>query len=104
MNITLYNYVGLYNKFNKTSILATATKIEKTCTLKDGSSVLYPYIVLTDDSDVLSLSDVNYAYIQQFHRYYFVEVESITNKLFTLSIYLNKCPYFWYYIIIFSNF
>ena len=86
MNITLYNYIGLYNKFNKTSILSTATSITKNCILKDGSSVLYPYITLTDDSDVLSLSQVNYAYIPSFNRYYFVEVESITNKLFTLRL------------------
>lgn len=86
MNITLYNYIGLYNKYNKTTILSTATKISKTCTLKDGSSVLYPYIILTDDSDELSLSDVNYAYIPLFKRYYFVEVDSISNKLWVLRL------------------
>ncbi len=77
MNVTLYKFNGIIKKLDKS--LISLTKLELTNVyLKDGSSVTHPSLLITSDT---SLYDYNYCYIPSFNRYYFMEVDSITNKL-----------------------
>lgn len=79
MNVTLYKYTGDVKVLDKTMPTASTSKKELTNVyLKDGSSVTHPSLLITSDT---SLYDYNYCYIPSFNRYYFMEVDSITNKL-----------------------
>ena len=79
MNVTLYKYTGDVKVLDKTMPTASTSKKELTNVyLKDGSSVTHPSLLITSDT---SLYDFNYCYIPSFNRYYFMEVDSITNKL-----------------------
>lgn len=83
MNVTLYKYKGIIKKLDKTMPTASGDKLELTNVyLKDGSSVTHPSLLITSDT---SLSDFNYCYIPSFNRYYFMEVTSISNKLWEFS-------------------
>lgn len=56
------------------------------CTLKDSTSVIAPQIALIFPQGLLSPSSYNYAYIPNFHRYYFVtDITFVQNRvLYTL--------------------
>lgn len=64
MQIKLYKNLSEVNTIGKT---LTEENV-RTGTLKDGCSVLSPSVVLTGEN----LSNFNYMYIPEFHRYYFI--------------------------------
>ena len=66
--ILLQENLSPTNKVDKNvSDIATAT-----CNLRSGTSVLSPIIEIDSALEADILSRVNYAYIQLFHRYYYV--------------------------------
>jgi len=83
MDIILYKYNGNFRKIAKTLPSTTGNILTLSGYLKDGSSVLNPIIEVTSAS---TLVGYNYAYIQAFTRYYFVEIDNINNTLWTLRL------------------
>lgn len=84
MNIILYQNISEYNAVNKTiNELTTLTG-----TLREESSIIDPIITISDiDSYVGSM---NYAYIPEFNRYYFItNIETIRNKLWRVSFHVD---------------
>ena len=81
MNVTLYKYFGNLKQLHKNLVPYVEGEDKKTLTnvyLKDGSSVTHPSLLITSSDD---LSEFNYCYIPIWNRYYFMEVDSISNNL-----------------------
>ena len=81
MNVTLYKYFGNLKQLHKNLSSYIEDEDKKTLTnvyLKDGSSVTHPSLLITSSDD---LSEFNYCYIPVWNRYYFMEVDSISNNL-----------------------
>lgn len=84
MNIVLYTNSSQINAVDKDiSELATLTG-----TLREQSSIIDPIITIADiDSYIGSM---NYAYIPEFNRYYFiVNIESVRNNLWRVSFHVD---------------
>ena len=80
MTIKLYKTVSENNKVTK----VLTDEIELTGTLRESSSVLNPSIKIESSTN---LSDYNYAYIEDFGRYYFItNLEAIRNDLWRVSM------------------
>lgn len=84
MTITLYRNISEYNAVNK-SITELTTL---TGTLREESSIIDPVITISDiDSYIGSM---NYAYIPEFNRYYFItNIESVRNNLWRVSFHVD---------------
>lgn len=84
MNIVLYANSSEINKVDKSlSELTTLTG-----TLREQSSIIDPIITISDiDSYIGSM---NYAYIPDFNRYYFItNIESVRNNLWKVSFHVD---------------
>ena len=66
VNVTLYRNRSEVNKLDK--ILENEYSVPGI--LRDGSSITNPNITIEDDSSIINY---NYAYIEDFNRYYFIE-------------------------------
>ena len=78
MNVTLYKNTSEKAKVGKT--LASAST--HTGTLREGCEVVNPTIIVEGDN----LSDFNYMYIPEFHRYYFITgITSIKKGLWQID-------------------
>ena len=78
MNVTLYKNTSEKTKVGKT--LASASV--HTGTLREGCEVVNPTIIVEGDN----LSDFNYMYIPEFHRYYFITgITSIKKGLWQID-------------------
>jgi len=75
MKLILYNTADDNNVLNKTLELVEEYDI----TLKDDSSISTPIIRLKDERDNLG-EIANYAYIEEFNRYYFIKSMVVMNK------------------------
>lgn len=84
MNIVLYINASEINAVDKN--LTELTTL--TGTLREQSSIIDPIITISDiDSYV---GQMNYAYIPQFNRYYFItNVESVRNNLWRVSFHVD---------------
>lgn len=80
MKINLY-----YNSSEKNKIGKSLTrKLSLTGTLKEECSITKPIIIIESES----LFDVNYAYVEEFNRYYFIsDITSVKYNLW--RVYLN---------------
>lgn len=79
MILKLYNTASEANRINK--VLSNETEFD--VRLKDKSSVINPIILLKSDTYI----SFNYAYIEQFKRYYFVDDVSVfPNKMYLLTL------------------
>lgn len=79
MNISLYKCRSEKQKLNKT----LAAEKEFTGYLKDGCSVIKPVFMIEDTN----LSLYNYAYISEFHRYYFIsDIIAVRTGLWELHL------------------
>ena len=84
MTINLYTNISEVNAVDKDlTTLATLTG-----TLREQSSIIDPVITFSDiDSYVGSM---NYAYIQEFNRYYFItNIESVRDNLWKVSFHVD---------------
>ena len=78
MNVTLYKNTSEKAKVGKTLTSAST----HTGTLREGCEVVNPSIILEGDN----LSDFNYMYIPEFHRYYFITgITSIKKGLWQID-------------------
>ena len=78
MNVTLYKNTSEKAKVGKTLTSASP----HTGTLREGCEVVNPSIILEGDN----LSDFNYMYISDFHRYYFITgITSIKKGLWQID-------------------
>lgn len=78
MNITLYKNNSEKNKVGKTLTSASG----RVGTLREGCEVVNPSIIIEGNN----LSDFNYMYIPEFHRYYFITgITSIKNGLWQID-------------------
>ena len=83
MTVELYNCAEPKNKVDKTLTLVN----QLTGTLREESSLVNPVITIEKESP----AGFNYAYIQEFGRYYFVtEVEVVRNNL--IRVHLKSDP------------
>lgn len=82
ITMTLYNNSSPVNAMNKS--LSTIDTL--TGNLREESEVLNPTILIERQS----MTGVNYAYISEFDRYYFVnEIESVRTNLWRLSLHVD---------------
>ena len=70
MNITLYKTKSANNVINKN--LASEKNLGNNCILADNTSVTSPTVIIGGIKSLDSISDYNYAYIPQCHRYYYI--------------------------------
>lgn len=78
MDITLYTTKSANNKLKK----VLETPIELKGTLRDGTSILSPVIMIQQ-----SPMNSNYAYIPQFKRYYYIEdTNAYRNYMFIMQL------------------
>ena len=84
MNIVLYSNSSEINAVDKNlTELATLTG-----TLREQSSIIDPIITISGIDNYIS--QMNYAYIPQFNRYYFItNVESVRNNLWRVSFHVD---------------
>lgn len=84
MNLTLYA-----NNSENIRMDKELTQIaELTGTLKEETSVIDPVIIVSDIDAYVTL--VNYAYIQEFKRYYFItNIHSVRENLWRLSMHVD---------------
>lgn len=84
MNITLYT-----NKSENNAMYKSLTElVTLTGTLREESSIIDPVITFTGIGSYISKA--NYAYIEQFHRYYFItDIESVNNNLWRLTFHVD---------------
>lgn len=80
MGITINLYETSSNRIevNKTIEL----KMSTTCILKDDCSIETPVILITTPTNI---SKYNYMYIEDFGRYYYINITSIRNGLWEVS-------------------
>lgn len=79
MKIKLYTTTSANNVINK----VLENEIEYDIKLKDNTSIKTPMIVLRSDDIILS----NYAYIEKFKRYYFIErIELYPNNIYNIYL------------------
>ena len=84
MNIVLYRNISENNAINKN--LTELTTL--TGTLREQSSIIDPVITIADIDEYIG--SMNYAYIPQFNRYYFVtNVESVRAGLWRVSFHVD---------------
>lgn len=82
MNIYLYNYAGDDKKISKALGGGTAL----TGALRDPSNIIDPEILI----ELNNVDNINYAYIPQFQRYYFIrEKQSVRSGLWRLSMHVD---------------
>ena len=78
MNVTLYKNTSEKAKVGKTLTSAST----HTGTLREGCEVVNPTLIIEGDN----LSDYNYMYIPEFHRYYFITgITSIKKGLWQID-------------------
>ena len=84
MTITLYKTTSEVNKVDKQlEQLAVLTG-----TLRESSSIIDPVFNISGIDSYIA--DCNYAYIEEFGRYYFIQnIESINNGLWRLSLHVD---------------
>ena len=70
MNITLFKTKSANNVINKK--LVSEKNLGNSCLLVDNTSVTSPTVIIGGISSLDSISDYNYAYIPQCHRYYYI--------------------------------
>lgn len=84
MTITLCSNISEYNAVNKSIIELTTL----TGTLREESSIIDPVITVSDIDDYVG--SMNYAYIPEFNRYYFItNVESVRDNLWRISFHVD---------------
>ena len=70
MNITLYKTKSANNVINKK--LESEKNLGNSCILGDNTSVTSPTVIIGGITSIDTISDYNYAYIAQCHRYYYI--------------------------------
>ena len=70
MNITLYKTKSANNVISKK--LVSEKNLGNNCILADNTSVTSPTVIIGGIKSLDSISDYNYAYIPQCHRYYYI--------------------------------
>lgn len=70
MNITLYKTKSANNVINKK--LISEKNLGNNCIMADNTSVTSPTVIVGGIRSLDSISDYNYAYISQCHRYYYI--------------------------------
>ena len=84
MNIVLYVNSSEINAVDKN--LTELTTL--TGTLREQSSIIDPIITISDIYDYIG--SMNYAYIPEFNRYYFItNIESVRNNLWKVSFHVD---------------
>ena len=70
MNITLFKTKSANNVINKK--LISEKNLGNNCIMADNTSVTSPTVIIGGISSLDTISDYNYAYIPQCHRYYYI--------------------------------
>ena len=84
MNIVLYNNISENNAVDKDITQLTSL----TGTLREESSIIDPVITISDIDGYIA--NMNYAYIPEFGRYYFItNIESVNNNLWRVSFHVD---------------
>lgn len=93
MNIKLYQNKDPANKVSKTLPEPT---LNLSGTLREGTSILSPVIMIKADTTILNC---NYAHIEEFKRYYFItDIESVTDELWRITLAVDVLTSFSTYI------
>ena len=66
MDVVFYNFKYKKNAINK--VIPSGTTVS--CEIKDGASIEAPVLYMRKNNNIINC---NYAYIREWHRYYFVE-------------------------------
>ena len=88
MKIKFWKNTKEDNNVNVKDVNATPI-LDLTGTLREGTSVITPEIVIESDKKILTC---NYCYIEEFSRYYFIkDIQPLTNRLWKLSLSVDVC-------------
>lgn len=82
MTVNFYNFKTRKNELNK----VLPSPVVKSCSVKDGITLEDPVIYMVYDSSLLGL---NYAYIPDFGRYYFVTGREVDGKTLYISLHVD---------------
>lgn len=84
MTLTLY-----YNESENNALNKTLTQITSlTGTLREESSIIDPVILISGNDE--NIPFINYAYIPEFHRYYFItNIESVRKDLWRIHMHVD---------------
>lgn len=82
MTVNFYNFKIRKNELNK----VLPSPVVKNCAVKDGITLEDPVIYMTYDSSLLGM---NYAYIPDFGRYYFVTGREVDGKTLYISLHVD---------------
>ena len=83
-SLILYQNISEYNAVNKTIRELTTL----TGTLREESSIIDPIITISDIDNYVG--SMNYAYIPDFNRYYFItNIESVNSNLWRVSFHVD---------------
>lgn len=84
MTLSLYANSSEYNSLDKELVLI----ITLSGILREESSIIDPVILIEDIDDFIT--EMNYAYIEDFGRYYFItNIESVRQKLWRVSFHVD---------------
>ena len=88
MKIKFWKNTKEDNNVNVKDVTGTPI-LDLTGTLREGTSVINPEIVIESDTKILTC---NYCYIEEFSRYYFIkDIQPLTNRLWKLSLSVDVC-------------
>lgn len=88
MKIKFWKNTKEDNNVNVKDVTGTPI-LDLTGTLREGTSVITPEIVIESDTKILTC---NYCYIEEFSRYYFIkDIQPLTNRLWKLSLSVDVC-------------
>lgn len=89
MNVVFYMNSSPENFVNK----ELAQQFSYYCTLKEPTDITHPVITLSHTNNIIG---VNYAYISDFSRYYYIDnVVSVRNQLWELHLRCDVLKSFW---------
>lgn len=72
---------------NKITKATTSLAVYNNCLLKDDCSVIDPVIILESSTNI---SDANYCYIPDLHRYYYIrDIKILNNNRYELSLHVD---------------
>lgn len=89
MQVTFYKYSGERNVVDKSEELTPTNTVQtwSSVTLKEGTSVINPTLLLNFPQNSVPEDWGNYAYIEEFNRYYFIDnIITRTNRLIEVSM------------------
>lgn len=93
--IKMYQFSKKINSTKRPSVVGTSFN----CEMKSSSSILFPVVEIRSSNSGKSIPLFNYAYIQEFQRYYWIDDISYDIGIWTISMHCDALASFQYDIL-----